>query len=793
MRQHLKLIAFTLIALSIFLVPQSAHAWPDLGSLVSLGSITGDAITSLLGSVLDLITRALIDSISVLGNLLQTVLNLQLNDGGAVVYTTWRILRDLCNMAFILVIILVAFATIFDSWEFKILKPYTISRSVITGFLTAAILLNFSLAIGQAVALVSNQATLFVLGILPKNIGSSIAQQANLAATAFSEHPKYAPPLPNVDPAALSQSQKDMLAAWTSGAGNSAATTLAFCLKDGDPRGTPRDKDYCFQKAQRIALNNNSVANNPVALRAAVDQENAAKSPAPTMREILQKTYTAFLVMVLFTSFLVVFAFAFIRIPAIWILLAISPLAWTSHAFPGQSKLSEWWKQFMAWNLFSPIYLFTIYFGLFALSNLGQLMGGVRLEDSPVLVYLSDLLTYSVIGSVMIGGTAAALKASFLGGTKAGEYVKSISGKLGVNSEYGAAGTVARLLGEKTGVTATYEARKAKIEQATGDAVARLRGRLPFLQTQAESIAENKAKMGVRGADKEYEALMQKRIQQQQLILQAPFDKRMKDLENDLARATTDKKKLEIKDKIKDLRDGQAKRLGGAVTGGNRDAAFAAGEILLKKGELSPQQMMELRKGYAKLSPLAREGYEKRLQEAAKGGKNKAAAIEALANMKLIKDERGNALDPERALLQNINSLNAEDWLTFDKAKGGVFSPSIQKKQEEWLSKPENLEAVLNKGNAEQAQRLMATATDIAHGKAAKEDVDRSHSQAITEKKDRERFGRAVERARQRSQQAEAAYNRKNTEQNLDKWKQSEITLKEAEEDLTEYIKESTK
>jgi len=65
------------------------------------------------------------------------------------VQESWKIIRDFVNMFFILFLIIMAFGTIFD------IKKYT-WRDMLVPFLIAALLINFSLVIGQYVAGVSN-------------------------------------------------------------------------------------------------------------------------------------------------------------------------------------------------------------------------------------------------------------------------------------------------------------------------------------------------------------------------------------------------------------------------------------------------------------------------------------------------------------------------------------------------------------------------------------------------------------------------------------------------------------
>ncbi len=69
-----------------------------------------------------------------------------------IVYESWKIIRDFVNMFFILILILMAFGTIFD------LKKYD-WRNLLFPFLTAALLINFSFAIGTYIIDIGNGLT----------------------------------------------------------------------------------------------------------------------------------------------------------------------------------------------------------------------------------------------------------------------------------------------------------------------------------------------------------------------------------------------------------------------------------------------------------------------------------------------------------------------------------------------------------------------------------------------------------------------------------------------------------
>src|SRR5207247_503465 len=104
------------------------------------------------------------------------------------------------------------------------------------------------------------------------------------------------------------------------------------------------------------------------------------------------------------------------------------------YIFPGsQERLKWWWKQFIGWNLFLPVYLFFIYLGLIFLSQrdnviqaVVQANGGASgvATNNAALFGVSNTLTFNLLffyiftAVVMVGAAWAATKVtSELGGT----------------------------------------------------------------------------------------------------------------------------------------------------------------------------------------------------------------------------------------------------------------------------------------------------------------------------------------------------------------------------------------
>lgn len=125
-------------------------------------------------------------------------------------------------------------------------------------------------------------------------------------------------------------------------------------------------------------------------------------------------------------------AVAFARIPVLWALLIVSPLAWLLSILPAtKGAYNAWWKQFLSWNLFLPYYLFFLYFALYFLSQKDTVLGGMlrgpagqAVVDENFIKYGIDnsvtfglLFYYVLVGIFLIGGTKVAMSAGQFSGT----------------------------------------------------------------------------------------------------------------------------------------------------------------------------------------------------------------------------------------------------------------------------------------------------------------------------------------------------------------------------------------
>lgn len=324
------------VATLVFLLPTHlANAAGD--GWFSIGSFSSSAVSSFLGFFLNEIFKIIFGLIGILATTLNYAINVRAGGGVPVVSATWHILRDFSNMLFVIILVYVAFATIFDQ------KNYSF-QSMITRFIIVAIMINFSLAIGNIVIDACQVLTNIFLGSIG-NVGDRIGQFLNPSLLLPS----------NVNPADIAAS---------------GLTSAVFAVVLGA---------------------------------------------------------------IMLFSLLVATTFSLIRVPFIWGLLIVSPLAWMSYIMPNSNGWwGKWWGQFIGWNLFLPVYLFFMYIGLLFLSKRDEIMstviqvnsGAANPANTPLLFGLTNTLTFNLIffyiftAVIMIGGTGVAVSVTkMMGGT----------------------------------------------------------------------------------------------------------------------------------------------------------------------------------------------------------------------------------------------------------------------------------------------------------------------------------------------------------------------------------------
>ncbi|MBI2670262.1 MAG: hypothetical protein HYX20_03925 [Candidatus Yanofskybacteria bacterium] len=160
-----------IILLAVFVPQYQARA-----DLFDIGSIASGAVAKVVGYINTLLLGFLGEVISYFAQLIEEFITLQTNGGiynVAIVDGSWTIIRNFVNLFFILALIVMAFGTIFN------IQRYT-WKNMLAPFLIAALLINFSLTIGQYIITVANGlATVFLREMQDPQVGGIAANFQN--------------------------------------------------------------------------------------------------------------------------------------------------------------------------------------------------------------------------------------------------------------------------------------------------------------------------------------------------------------------------------------------------------------------------------------------------------------------------------------------------------------------------------------------------------------------------------------------------------------------------------------
>ena len=221
--------------------------------------------------------------------------------------------------------------------------------------------------------------------------------------------------------------------------------------------------------------------------------------------------FSLVLLMTMAFSLLTAAIFAIIRIPILWALLIVSPIAWILNVFPaGQGTFKKWWSLFIGWNMFLPIFLFFLYFGLYFLQSQDAIISAIAQQTvnqslgEGVPFTFQIFFFYTLTAIFLIGGTITAMKASMFSGTGVVTVAKW------------SRGVAARRLGLAAAGQAWQE-KKTQIQGGEGRLGRIFGGPPPGLETSRRLL-------GVRGADIKTQKEFVERAGKESALLQDQYD-----------------------------------------------------------------------------------------------------------------------------------------------------------------------------------------------------------------------------------------------------------------------------
>lgn len=508
-----------IMALGLFLPVFNAQAdW------FGIGSISYWAVSNMFAYVSYFMFSAVGTFMGWVVDLMYWAVNIRIYTNIPVIQDSWKIMRDFANMLFIIALVVMAYGTIFNISEYDF-------RSLITKFLIAALLINFSLVIGGLIidgTQILNNTFLNAMGDISDKLGKGM------------EVGKLLPEVGKV-------------------------------------------------------------------------QDNAEAFSALIFSSFITILFAMFLSITFLVSVSVPLVMALVRIPILWALLIVSPMAWLLSILPAtRSVYDKWWHEFLAWTLFLPYYLFFLYFALYFLSRKNEVIAGlgqtfVNDQVTGMTGLQSDftfglIFYYLLIAIFMIGGTKVAMNAGRFSGTKI----------VGV-AKWGRGQTMRYL-----SVTAAQRGAQQKLDEVKKEG---LPGYGRYLYGGERGLEEQTARMAKRFGVKEADIKVQ----------QGFLDRTGKEYEE-----------LETKNRLGQVSLDQIKKI--ADSGKATDAkVYAARKILAKTGQLNADISQ---KTFSELgnNALAMEDFAKTASGSKWSGMEKGSVIK-IAQGGIFTDNRGKTYD----------------------------------------------------------------------------------------------------------------------------------------------------
>ncbi len=297
------------------------------------------------------------------------------------IIAAWRVIRDMCNIFFIFMVLMMAIRTIIGVGDFK--KP-------LATLITAALFINFSF---------------FLTGV--------VIDASNIVAIGFYD-------------AIMQGGYK----------GVTGTTNLDGGISNLIRRKLDVVSIYDSIKAQKESAepNGNAAANTPGATAAATNATIALAIGANSFfRTILISMWGIVVITIICMIFLYASILFFMRTIALIVLLATSPFAFVGNVLPqlgGQT--SEWWTSLWNQSFFAPFYLMILYVAFKLIDKLNFANFGVTNKQGslaefflhPSLDNLSVVLNFILI----IGFLLATFKVADHFKIKSADFAKKVAG-----------------------------------------------------------------------------------------------------------------------------------------------------------------------------------------------------------------------------------------------------------------------------------------------------------------------------------------------------------------------------
>lgn len=334
------------------------------------------------------------------------------NPGGLVVGIGFPLVLSVANMFFVLILLWVAIATIFDFEQFT-------ARQLLPKIIIAALLINFSLPIGKVFINLSNGiAQVFYSNMLTlgnNSIRGAITKMFNAGAVYKNlVDPYKAGICEGLTDSACQQAIFRNTAAWSKEAGRQV---------------TALECDYTFSGlAKKYYTECDSLVSN-----AKQEYEKIPKDADD--RERLLASMLISKILVYLIAMFVLFAGAillFIRTLALVFVLILGPIAFLLFILPQTHQYwSMWWDRLFKWSFFFPVFLFFFWLGLAMITKLDNEFVTINFDGASQLNAMNSLIVYFFSAAFMIGALIISNMLGIQGAAMVTGWGKKMAGGVG--------------------------------------------------------------------------------------------------------------------------------------------------------------------------------------------------------------------------------------------------------------------------------------------------------------------------------------------------------------------------
>lgn len=336
----------------------------------------------------------------------------------AIVTIGWAKVRDITNLFFALVLLIIAFATILR------LETYGM-KQLLWKLIVAALLINFSLILASLPIDFSQVLTGYFVQALEKteegNIGERIA--ANLKIQKV------------FTPIVTTQEGQERF--------YDCLTKESACWDKAEEIGKEGAEcdchdcslegkwPYCEEQGcspDQWLLDCSGLTDEAKEAIGELEEKGWGDTPSQLARTIVALILSNIILLVAFVCFVLFALFLLIRIIILWFLLIIAPIVWLLWILPATAHLfTQWWNSLLKWSFFAPIYMFFIWLTLTTWQTFlgeegfsgatGKAMGSGPAVDQflPALYSPQTFMGFVVLVGMLIGGLIAAQKMGVAG------------------------------------------------------------------------------------------------------------------------------------------------------------------------------------------------------------------------------------------------------------------------------------------------------------------------------------------------------------------------------------------